>query len=343
MSFETLSVKFNENQVLIIDQTLLPHVEEWVDISHPKMAIAAIKDLKVRGAPLIGIAAALSLGIYARTHSQTDQNELLKWAQALRDSRPTAVNLIHYMNEMISGLAEGIPAKDLYHMAVQFFKEDVAHCLNIAKYGAELLKNKKQILTHCNTGSLATAGVGTALGVIKQWAKSSTSPYHIYVDETRPLLQGGRLTAWELQKENLNYQIICDNMAGFLMQKKKVEAVIVGADRIAANGDTANKIGTYSLAVLCHYHQIPFYIAAPMTTVDPQIKTGFDIPIELRSEKEVKGFVSSTKEFLWAEEQAKAYNPAFDWVPSSLISGWVTDKGVFTKKDIQAGCFSKEN
>lgn len=183
---------------------------------------------------------------------------------------------------------------------------------------------------------MATAGSGTALGVIKKLAKKNPE-IHIFVDETRPLLQGARLTTWELSKAHVKFSLICDSMAGFLMQQKKVDVVVVGADRITKNGDSANKIGTYTLAVLCHYHKIPFYIVAPLTTWDKDLTSGDQIPIEFREREEVLGLTHPEHKISWAYPHSKVFNPAFDWVPSDLIQGWVTDRGVFTQEDVKRG------
>lgn len=339
MQFDTLALKFDKKNISILDQTALPHQEVWVDITAPQDCVDAIVALKVRGAPLIGIAAALNLAIFALNNPNKDQ--WLMWAERLRDSRPTAVNLIHHLQAMIDHIIKDCQADTLYQMAIEFFLQDQKMCDAMADFGAHELTGKNQILTHCNTGGLATAGVGTALGVIKKLAKNNPS-FHVFVDETRPLLQGARLTAWELDQAGIPHEIVCDNMAGFLMMQNKVDAVITGADRIAKNGDTANKIGTYTLAVLCHFHKIPFYIAAPITTVDPKMDSGLAIPIELRNENEVKGFVGSDSKFLWSPKNSKAYNPAFDWVPNGLITGWITDQGVYKAKDIEKGCFTQE-
>ncbi|MGZ3690948.1 MAG: S-methyl-5-thioribose-1-phosphate isomerase, partial [Pseudobdellovibrio sp.] len=219
-------------------------------------------------------------------------------------------------------------------LAVRIFNEDVELCEKMAANGATLINDGDQILTHCNTGGLATAGVGTALGVIRK-AHEQGKKIHVYVDETRPLLQGGRLTAWELSKLNIPCTLITDNMAAHLMSLKKINKAIVGSDRIAVNGDFANKIGTYSVAVNCHYHQIPFYVAAPYTTVDPECANGSQIPIEQRNKKEVQGY----GELLWAPHEVAVYNPSFDVTPHKLVSAWILDKKVYYQKDVDQGVF----
>jgi methylthioribose-1-phosphate isomerase len=223
--------------------------------------------------------------------------------------------------------------------AIDLFNEDVRLCDQIATNGAELIQDGDQILTHCNTGGLATVGVGTALGVIRK-AHEQGKKIHVYVDETRPLLQGGRLTAWELQKLNIPCTLITDNMAAHLMSLGKITKAIVGSDRIAKNGDFANKIGTYSVAVNCHYHNIPFYVAAPMTTVDPKCENGDLIPIEQRKPEEVLGAIGNFGTVIWAPQNVKVYNPSFDVTPAKLTSAWILDEKVFTKDDIQKGCFA---
>ncbi len=341
---ETSSLRFNRSKVEILDQTLLPHEAHWVDITSPNEAVLAIQSLKVRGAPLIGVTAAVCLGIFCLQNS--DQKIRLHWLHQLISSRPTAVNLVHFLTEMKTLIVGNTSAEEVFQMSVRFFKEDQSMCQKISEVGLKefLQKFKKDkpkisVLTHCNTGGLATAGVGTALGVIKNLIKDFD--LHVFVDETRPLLQGARLTAWELEREKINFDLICDNMAGFLMLQKKVDAVIVGADRITANGDVANKIGTYSLAVLCQYHNIPFYVAAPSTTFDSAIESGFQIPIEQRNPDEVRGYnnQSLNQKVFWAKDTFNVYNPSFDWVPASLISGWITEHKCYKHEDVKKGDF----
>jgi methylthioribose-1-phosphate isomerase len=231
---------------------------------------------------------------------------------------------------MKQALAQENCADGLMTEALRLVEEDKQLCDNIAQAGAALITSGSRILTHCNTGGLATAGVGTALGVIAL-AHQQGNISNVWVDETRPLLQGGRLTAWELGELGVPYQLITDSMAASLMAKGQVDAVWVGADRIAANGDVANKIGTYSLAVLAKFHNVPFYVAAPQTTLDPHCPNGEAIPIEQRAAAEVTGVAGSFGAVQWAPEDAQVYNPAFDVTPAALISGWVLDSGVVTK------------
>ena len=318
----------------ILDQTLLPHQEKWLNIETTNQMVEAIKALRVRGAPLIGVSAALMIAKLA--HDITDLVQILQQARAINEARPTAVNLMICVDRMVNEIKNSDNNKKLIiDMAVQIFHEDVKLCEQLATNGAELIQDGDHILTHCNTGGLATVGVGTALGVIRK-AHEHGKKIHIYIDETRPLLQGARLTAWELQKLNIPCTLITDNMAAHLMSLKKISKAIVGSDRIAVNGDFANKIGTYSIAVNCHYHQIPFYVAAPYTTVDPNCKSGADIPIEQRNENEVKGF----QELQWAPKNVHVYKPSFDVTPNELVSAWILDKAVYYKKDIERGVFN---
>ena len=300
---ESLGLRRRNGRLEILDQTKLPHSEDWIEVKNADHMVAIIQRLAVRGAPLIGVAAALALAL------EKGKENIQKKCLALRDARPTAVNLMHAMDRMRRVLekdGEGaIPVE-----AEKIFEEDVALCLGMAKRASEVIRDGESIITHCNTGGLATAGVGTALGAIRLAAEAGKK-IHVYVDETRPLLQGSRLTTWELARLNIPFTLICDNMAAFLLSKGKVQRAFVGADRIAVNRDVANKIGTYGLAVQCKYHQVPFYVVAPSTTYDPLCKTGKDIPIEERGSAEVIGERGYSKSQVW--------NPAFDVTPGALI------------------------
>lgn len=290
----------------------------------------------MRGAPLIGLSASLLLALLAE--NGLSKTELAEALEVLRASRPTAVNLMNNLDRMKQALAQENFVTALTFEALRLVEEDKALCDNIATAGAKLITPGSRLLTHCNTGGLATAGVGTALGVISRgWQEGNVA--NVWVDETRPLLQGGRLTAWELGELGVQYRLICDSMAASLMAQKQVDAIWVGADRIAANGDVANKIGTYSLAVLANYHGIPFYVAAPHTTLDPACPDGSAIPIEQRAASEVTGVAGSFGDVQWAPEDAQVYNPAFDVTPAALISGWVLDTGVVTPAQVEAGIF----
>ena len=341
INLKSLALKFSYNSdslhLSLLDQTLLPHQEKWLDIKTTDQMIDAIKKLQVRGAPLIGVAASLQLAQAA--FLDFDIDALGKQADALYAARPTAVNLMNCIDRMKKNLISEKSKSSFIQTAIDLFKEDVELCEKISLHGAILINDGDNILTHCNTGGLATAGFGTALGIIRK-ASESGKKIHVYVDETRPLLQGARLTTWELEKLNIPCTLITDNMAAQLMSLGKIDKVFVGSDRIAVNGDFANKIGTYSVAVNCHYHKIPFYVAAPFTTVDPACRDGKDIPIEQRTADEVRGAQGSFGDVSWAPEKVNVYNPSFDVTPAKLITGWVMDKGVFKQEDILKGCFS---
>jgi len=334
--FKTTSLEVKQNQLWILCQQSLPQQQNWLPAHTVEQLVAHIHSLSVRGAPLIGLSASLLLALLAENGQSREQ--LASALEILRASRPTAVNLMNNLDQMKLALAQPDFVSALGKEALRLVEEDKRLCNNIADAGAALVKPGSRLLTHCNTGGLATAGVGTALGVIQR-AFSQGKVESVWVDETRPLLQGGRLTAWELGELGIPYQLICDSMAASLMAKKQVDAIWVGADRIAANGDVANKIGTYSLAVLAHYHQIPFYVAAPNTTLDSHCPSGEAIPIEQRPAREVSGVAGSFGAVQWAPANAQVYNPAFDVTPATLISGWVLDTGVVTPEQVRAGIF----
>ncbi|MCW2254660.1 methylthioribose-1-phosphate isomerase [Providencia alcalifaciens] len=336
-SFQTTSLKIENNQLWILDQQALPQKQIWLLANTVEQLVDHICTLRVRGAPLIGLSASLLLALLAE--KGISQPNLLKALEQLRASRPTAVNLMNNLDFMKKMLQKGNFATALSDAALYLVEEDKKLCEAIALAGNSLIKPNSRILTHCNTGGLATAGIGTALGVIRRGIESGKID-HVWVDETRPLLQGGRLTAWELGELNIPYQLICDSMAASLMAKGLVDAVWVGADRIVANGDVANKIGTYSLAVLAHYHKIPFYVAAPKTTLDADCLNGDLIPIEQRAVNEVIGVSGQFGTVNWAPENAKVYNPAFDVTPAALISAWVLDSGVITPEQVKNGIFN---
>jgi methylthioribose-1-phosphate isomerase len=317
----------------ILDQTKLPLKVVYLDLNSVKNVWEAIKKLKVRGAPALGVAAAYGLYLGLKDSPARGRSDFLKQVHKVKSyletSRPTAVNLSVALcrieeklrNTPFSSPEEGKERILLEAKKIQ--KEDEILCNRIADCGLPLIPARAAILTHCNAGALATAGNGTALGVIFK-AKENGRKISVLADETRPLLQGSRLTAWELQKRGINVTLICDNMAGWMMQQKKMDLVLVGADRIAANGDAANKIGTYSLAVLARHHQIPFYIAAPATTFDLDIPDGKSIPIEKRPGAEITGFAGKRV----APPGIKTCNPAFDVTPASLITAFITDQGI---------------
>ena len=331
MPVETISWK--GNKIRYIDQTLLPHKVKFVNCSDIKKLWTAIKRLEIRGAPAIGIAGALGVALAAvkskANNSRTLLNEIRGAVKYLASSRPTAVNLFWALSRMES-LAKSNASlsvnnlKDLLVIeAVEIIEEDKASCRAMARHGAKLIKSGDAILTHCNAGGLATADYGTALGVLFE-AKKQGKRIKVYADETRPLLQGARLTTWELMNEGIDTTLICDNMAASLMAKGKIDKIFVGADRIASNGDAANKIGTYSLAVAAKYHKVPFYVVAPLSTFDFNIKTGRQIPIEERSGDEVRSVMGKRI----APRNVKVYNPAFDVTPNALITAIVTEEGI---------------
>jgi methylthioribose-1-phosphate isomerase len=322
--------------VRLLDQTLLPTQLEYRDCRTVEEIWEAIRMLRVRGAPAIGIAAAMGV-VLAMQHFRSPERGA--YAQRLREaihylstSRPTAVNLfwaLERMQRRVQGFTEQWPpdrlTRSLLEEALAIAEEDRRICRAIGAAGAALIRDGHGVLTHCNAGGLATADYGTALAVFFCAAEQGRR-FQVYADETRPLLQGARLTAWELQQRGIDVTLICDNMAGQVMKEGRVQLVVVGADRIAANGDTANKIGTYSVALLARAHEIPFYVAAPSSTFDLSLPSGAAIPIEQRDAREVThGFGQQT-----APEGVKVYNPAFDVTPAQLISGIITEKGLIT-------------
>jgi methylthioribose-1-phosphate isomerase len=330
------TIFWKNNTVVLIDQNALPQIERQVICSNYRQVIAAIKDLTVRGAPAIGVAAAMGAALGALVIPPESVDKFQKKFNAVCDeiakARPTARNLFWALERMKKCLKQAIASGkgDLTARLVKEAKlicaEDIEINKQIGHHGSPLFFSGDHVLTHCNAGALATAGYGTALGVIRA-AFGQGKKLHVYVDETRPLLQGARLTAWEMMKEKIPATLITDNMAGFLMQQGKIDKIIVGADRIALNGDTANKIGTYSLAILARTHRIPFYVAAPLSTFDFSIKTGAEIPIEERQADEVTGF----RGLQAAPRGMKVYNPAFDITPAGFITAIITEKGVVTR------------
>ncbi len=297
-----------------------------------------IANLSVRGAPAIGAAAAFGLVLGARELRELPKegfkNAFQEKASHMHQARPTAVNLSWAVERMLNKY-RGIREKDIKDIidileeeALTIYQEDIITNKKIGEFGSPLIPEGAQILTHCNAGALATAGYGTALGVVRR-AVEQGKQIHVYVDETRPVLQGARLTAWELEQEKIPYTLITDNMAAMLMQKGKVDVIIVGADRIAENGDTANKIGTYGLAVLAEFHNVPFYVAAPSSTFDLTLKSGEEIPIEERDSREVTHVFTQRI----APEDCPVFNPSFDVTPVELISAIITEKGIIAKPD----------
>ena len=322
------AIRYNQGQLSILNQQKLPLEEEWIDVETPEEMFEIIATLKVRGAPLIGIAAILSLSQLAE-QGESREN-IQKAAELLKHSRPTAVNLAIYIERLLLAMEQQTDYRGaVIETATAIYYEDIALCENIGNFGADLIEPGEQILTICNTGSLATAGIGTALGVIKT-ARHQGKRIHVYVCETRPLLQGGRLTTWELEQCGIPYTLICDSMAALLMRQGKIDRILVGADRIAINGDFANKIGTYSLAILAKYHQIPFHVVAPYTTIDPDCPNGEAITIEQRAPDEVRGAAGTFGKIIWSPVSTPVYNPAFDMTPADLVTSYILDTGSWT-------------
>jgi methylthioribose-1-phosphate isomerase len=323
------AIDFREGKFLFLDQTLLPNEEIIVETESYNRIAEAIERLEIRGAPAIGVAAAYGLTLAMKdVESNRRDEEFEKAYKRLVITRPTAVNLFFALDEIKKVFMVHRVNENLYHQllkrAIEIHKDDQDKCEKIGEYGSRLFHKKMTVLTHCNTGKLATSGNGTAFNVIRH-AFQRGYVGKVFADETRPLLQGSRLTAFELEKNKIPFEIISDSSAAYLMQKNLVDIVIVGADRIALNGDTANKIGTYSLAVASNFHNIPFYIAAPTTTIDKNILTGGEIDIEIRNKLELLGLFG--KNIL--PQNYGAYTPAFDVTPSHLISGIITEKGIY--------------
>jgi methylthioribose-1-phosphate isomerase len=329
----TDTIAYADGVVRLVDQTRLPTEVVVHECRTAGELAEAIRTMRVRGAPAIGVAAGYALALGAAEYRGTDpaglQAHLVAVADAVRQTRPTAVNLFWAVERALTtaraSLPDGVAATSarLLELAERMREEDVALNRRMGAFGAELIPDGAQVLTHCNAGALATAGYGTALGVVRG-AVEAGKRLHVYVDETRPFLQGARLTAWELHADGIPLTLITDNMAGYFMAQGKIHLVVVGADRIAANGDVANKIGTYSVAVLAHAHGIPFYVAAPTSTVDLSLPSGESIPIEERSASEVTHFAGQRI----APEGIGVANPAFDVTPHRYVTAIVTEQGV---------------
>ncbi|MGN8157753.1 S-methyl-5-thioribose-1-phosphate isomerase [Salinisphaera sp. RV14] len=332
-----LGLAVTGGQLALLDQSQLPHEERWLAIDTVAAMVEAIQALRVRGAPLIAIAAALMVAV--RAEAGDDRDTLLEAIEILGSARPTAVNLSNAMTELRRAMTGSDWRAALVATADDLADGDVALCNAMGENGAALIAPGERILTHCNTGGLATIGIGTALGVLRR-AHEQGKAIAVWVDETRPLLQGGRLTAWELGALGVPYTLITDNMAAALMARGQVDRVIVGADRIAANGDVANKIGTYGLAVAAHHHGIPFAVAAPYTTLDPACASGGDIEIEQRAAAEVRGVAGPAGDLCWAPVEAPVANPAFDVTPAALITHWILDAGVFAREQVSDGALA---
>ncbi len=326
-------MEWKKGKLYLLDQTKLPSNEAYVACSTYQEAARAIQKMIVRGAPAIGVAAAFGMVLGIRQFKSGTRAALKKHldgvAQALVSTRPTAVNLAWAVKRMrrltLQRMGGGLQIlhEELEKEALRILEEDLEANREMGRQGQILIPDGVSVLTHCNAGALATAGYGTALGVIRA-AREAGKRVHVYVGETRPLLQGARLTTWELMKDRIPCTLITDNMAGWLMAQGKIHLAITGADRIAANGDAANKIGTYSMALLCRAHRIPFYVAAPLSTIDFSTEKGEKIPIEQRASTEVTNLQGRRL----APDTARVYNPAFDVTPHRLISAIITEKGI---------------
>ena len=320
-------IRFESDQLELIDQLKLPSDENWVPIDSVEQGANAIRDMVVRGAPAIGVTAAYSYALAFKTEDPSDTR--LKYVRdTLFNTRPTAVNLVWAIDRMESKLkayskSDGMLYEYLLDEAKLIHEEDRQMNRRIGAHSLNLIEKGSRALTHCNAGSLATGGYGTATGVLySAWEADLLE--HVWVDETRPFLQGARLTAFELDRAGLNYTLICDNMAASIMARREIDFVVVGSDRIVSNGDVANKIGTYALAVMCHFHGVPFYVAAPSSTLDFGLENGSQIPIEERRRTELGKFNGRSI----AINQQKIFNPGFDVTPAHLVSAIITEKGV---------------
>ncbi len=331
MKFKTIEIK--DKQLVLLDQTVLPGKVVYNTYSDYREVIPAIQRLEVRGAPAIGISAAYALCLAVESKADITVEPFKKLmgdvAIQIKNARPTAVNLAWAVDRVMAKTdtyaGESIDEyrRAFWDEADVIYKEDIDMCDSMGKYGAELLKDGMTVLTHCNAGALATGGIGTALAVFYK-AKEMGKDIKVFADETRPLLQGARLTTWELMQEDIDVTLITDNMAGYCMSLGKIDAVITGADRITKNGDVANKIGTYAVAVLAKEHGIPFYVAAPESTFDKILESGKEIIVEERAPEEVsEGFGSRT-----APDNVKVYSPAFDITPNALVTAYITDTGI---------------
>jgi len=325
-------IKIKNNRFFYLDQKELPFKEIYREVKSLKDAYIAIKELRVRGAPLIGVFAGYCIAFLSYRFSNKKDiflKQFKKTINYLKKSRPTAKNLFWALErlEKIVFINKDEDPKEIKELiineAYKIHQEDISLCEKIAHFGVSLINDGDCILTHCNTGYLATSGIGTALGIIYK-AKELNKKIEVYATETRPVLQGARLTIWELSKNHISCKLITDNMAGYLMQKNRINKIFVGADRVSLNGDVANKIGTYSLAVLAKYHNIPFYVVCPFNTFDLEIKDGSSIPIEERDPDEVRRVLNR----YITVKNIKVYNPSFDITPNNLISALITDKGI---------------
>ncbi len=323
------TIEWKDGKVVMLDQRLLPGEEIYREYSDYEEVARAIEDMVIRGAPAIGVAAAMGIALGMQSTDSNGEQEFDRICARMSKTRPTAVNLFWAIKRMKNRFEElrHLPLDQIQAglalEAQQIYLEDIEANRRMGEHGNELIPAEAQILTHCNAGALATAGYGTALGIVRA-AVEHGKRIHVFADETRPFLQGARLTAWELHKDNIPVTLITDNMAGYFMKQRKVDLVIVGADRIAANGDVANKIGTYSVAVLAKANQIPFYVAAPISTLDLSLSSGDQIPIEERSAKEVVEIHGKRT----APEGIDVRHPAFDVTPNELVTAIITERGI---------------
>jgi len=334
MKFKT--IEWKKDCVRLLDQRRLPNEVCYIDCRNASSVAKAIRSLAIRGAPAIGVAAAMGIALAAKRISSRQPEvfyqKIEQICDEMRATRPTAVNLFWAVNRMKKVLAQSRcfdiqeMKRNLEREALRIHEEDLKINRRIGKFGKDLIQNGMGILTHCNAGALATSGFGTALGVVyAAWADGKR--FRVYADETRPVLQGARLTAWELMQAKIPVTVLTDNMAGWLMRKGEIGIVLVGADRIAANGDTANKIGTYGLAVLANYHRVPFYVVAPTSTLDLKLASGSEIPIEERGPEEVTHLGGKRV----TPRNVNVFNPAFDVTPHALIEGIITERGIVRK------------
>ena len=329
------SIEWKRDRVRLLDQRKLPREVRYIECRDASAVAQAIRNMTIRGAPAIGVAAAMGIALAAKKirsgNLEVFRRTLEDVCQKMRKTRPTAVNLFWAASRMEALLRRDVASveelrRSLEEEALRIYEEDVAVNRRIGEHGKDLVEDGKGVITHCNAGALATADYGTALGVIRAaWAEGKR--FHVYVDETRPMCQGARLTAWELVQEKIPATVLTDSMAAWLMKKKEIALSLVGADRIARNGDTANKIGTYGLAIISRWHGVPLYVAAPISTLDLSLRSGADIPIEERASQEVTHFHGRRI----TPAGVNAFNPSFDVTSHNLIEGIITEEGIVRK------------
>lgn len=318
------TLKWEDHKLHLLDQRVLPHQQTYLTIDTMQDAWQAINTLAVRGAPAIGVAAGFALTQAMFSNPDPSQQELERIAEYLKSARPTAVNLSWALDRVVKSWAESPSTETLEREALAIYHEDLAICQNIGKHGADLIQPNQGVLTHCNAGSLAVSRLGTATAPMYEQHNRGI-PFRVYADETRPLYQGARLTAWELDQAGIDVTLICDNMAATTMASGKIDLALVGTDRVTRNGDVINKIGTLNVAILCKHYGIPFYVACPSSTYDRQTSSGQQVPIEQRDKQEVLGDHAAT---------VKVLNPAFDITPASLVTGIITEQGITSAENI---------